>query len=514
MTTESGHRESVHEYEVALSFAGEDRKFAQQLAECLTKKNVHVFYDRYEKADLWGKDLYEHLAEIYKDRALYCVIFISEHYASKLWTKHERKSAQARAFTEDREYILPLRLDDTQIPGIPSTIGHVDLRKTSMEEVCKLVLQKLSTFYASKSREVSKVTCSVRPVDHESRSSGSANMRNGCVGTLLAGSIKDLVFTINTQGTTLWDKIAIYIPPGFTIPWAEPMMPTERPLIQVLKALQSDRYGPGWGVVYVSADAITYGDAGISPDSFQNPVIVITADKGSYYIRINRVTAPCVAGRYFFKVALFNSEASYSIRGEDTTDSIGPSRFVPPENWPVMLVKGEIDPAIITGNIKYGGYNASLYGLPVEEAGQVWAHMTTKLDPYTGNKLIDCSSGTLMAPTAGCTDAVGYFNATAHGHFEVEGVAPGVYDIYAEAAGYPQLVIASGVTVLKGQSLHFDGYLNPGPVIHGKVSTKHEVVDNPWPENAYIKIELYQEPTQDRIPDRRARTEFYGHLHA
>ena len=92
---------------------------------------------------------------------------------------------------------------------------------------------------------------------------------------------------------------------------------------------------------------------------------------------------------------------------------------------------------------------------------------------------------------AGCTDAIGYWNNTAQGHYEVEGVASGIYTIYAEAAGYPQTVIESDVTILKGQSLHFDGYLQPGPVIHGNVFSKHQFGDEPWPENAYIKIELY-----------------------
>ena len=206
-----------------------------------------------------------------------------------------------------------------------------------------------------------------------------------------------------------------------------------------------------------------------------------------YYVRINGVTAPTVAGKYFFKL---------SFRHDGTTDSY----YAPVENWPVLLVKGETDPAIITGTIQYGGYNASLYGNPVEEAGQVWAHMTTKLDPYTGSSIIDCSGGTLMAPTAGCTDAVGYFNATAHGHYEVEGVAPGVYDIYAEAAGYPQTVIASGVTVLKGQSLHFNGYLQPGAVIHVTINSKHQFGVEPWPYTQYVKVELYDQPTNQHQP--------------
>ncbi len=48
-------------------------------------------------------------------------MFLSRNYAAKLWTNHEREAAQARAFRENEEYILPIRLDDTEIPGILQT---------------------------------------------------------------------------------------------------------------------------------------------------------------------------------------------------------------------------------------------------------------------------------------------------------------------------------------------------------------------------------------------------------
>ena len=158
-----------------------------------------------------------------------------------------------------------------------------------------------------------------------------------------------------------------------------------------------------------------------------------------------------------------------------------PDMWVPPQNWPLLLVKGEIDPSIITGTIRYGGYNSSLYGEAIGEAGRVWAKMETKLDPYTGSTLTTCpaESSPGQSNLAGCTDAIGYWNNTAQGHYEVEGVASGIYTIYAEAAGYPQSVIESNVTILKGQSLHFDGYLQPGPVIHGNVFSKHQFGDEP-----------------------------------
>jgi hypothetical protein len=40
------------EYDFALSFAGEDRKDAEKLAECLRRNKIRVFYDEYEKAEL------------------------------------------------------------------------------------------------------------------------------------------------------------------------------------------------------------------------------------------------------------------------------------------------------------------------------------------------------------------------------------------------------------------------------------------------------------------------------
>lgn len=131
-------------YQVSLSFAGEEREYAQRVAATLKSKNVSVFYDDYEEVNLWGMDLYQHLNDIYKNKSEYCIVFISESYANKLWTRHELKSAQTRAFTENREYILPVKLDDTELPGIDATVGYVDGRKKTPEEIAELAFQKIN----------------------------------------------------------------------------------------------------------------------------------------------------------------------------------------------------------------------------------------------------------------------------------------------------------------------------------------------------------------------------------
>jgi len=354
-------------------------------------------------------------------------------------------------------------------------------------------------------------------------------------GAVLAGSTGDLIFALNAtagsnpggcmpggtcrttppgsvanDGDKLgWSSVQIYLPPGFAMPMdgttVVSTLTNSGVMSQILPVFVWDRYAPNWTLVTVNTDGgqsagnnVGNGNGVNSAVSYFNRQYINFTSAGEwYYVRINGVTAPTVAGRYFFKIMLVgdsNYLAGPQGTSPNSTASLNgeaPTQFIPTENWPVLLVKGEIDPAIITGTIRYAGYNQSLYSQPVKEAGRVYAKMTTRLDPYTGQARPDLPK----------VDAQGYFNATAKGHYEVEGVAPGVYDLYASAAGYPQTLIASGVKILRGQSLHFDGYLQPGPVIHGNVFTKHQFGDEPWPNNEYVKIELYDQPTLNHLPD-------------
>lgn len=138
-------------YDVTLSFAGEDRTHADAVARGCVNRGIRVFYDDYEKATLWGKDLYQHLSDVYANRARFCVVFVSRHYASKLWTNHELRAAQSRAFTERREYILPVRLDDTQLPGLTGTTGYVEWARHTADEVVGMLAVKLGRAVASPS---------------------------------------------------------------------------------------------------------------------------------------------------------------------------------------------------------------------------------------------------------------------------------------------------------------------------------------------------------------------------
>lgn len=166
-----------YEYDVTVSFAGEDRQIAERFAELLKAEGFTVFYDRWNTADLWGTDLFQHLDEIYSKKARFCVVFISAAYVAKAWTNHELKSAQARAFQQNDAYILPVRIDDTVIPGIRPTLGYVDLRHQTIEAVAQLAAQKIN---AAKGRS----TTDAVSVPRTASASGGGGSPTGQTGKL------------------------------------------------------------------------------------------------------------------------------------------------------------------------------------------------------------------------------------------------------------------------------------------------------------------------------------------
>ncbi len=98
----------------------------RRVAKCRRSQSCTVFFDEYEQASLWGRNLNDHLADVYEHKARYCLMLVSKEYADKVWTTLERRSAQARALKQKEEYILPVHFDKTEVPCLPHSIGHIE----------------------------------------------------------------------------------------------------------------------------------------------------------------------------------------------------------------------------------------------------------------------------------------------------------------------------------------------------------------------------------------------------
>jgi AbiJ N-terminal domain 3/TIR domain len=130
-------------YEIVLSFAGEQRPYVDRVASVLFNAGVSIFYDNYEVVNLWGKNLAEHFHQVYGGTARYCVMFISSDYAQKVWPSHERQSTFDAAVARRVEYILPVRFDNTEIPGLMRSVHYVTAQQYDPEKLAELILQKL-----------------------------------------------------------------------------------------------------------------------------------------------------------------------------------------------------------------------------------------------------------------------------------------------------------------------------------------------------------------------------------
>ena len=134
-----------HDFDVAVTFAGEDRAFVDEVVELVKEAGFTVFYDEDAKVEMWGEDLTEFFPDVYERRARYAVMFVSNHYAAKPWTRLERRSVLLRAMQSDTPYLLPVRLDSTQLPGVRSSVAYLDAHVEGPTGVAEAVKEKLGS---------------------------------------------------------------------------------------------------------------------------------------------------------------------------------------------------------------------------------------------------------------------------------------------------------------------------------------------------------------------------------
>lgn len=130
-------------FDLALSFAGTERDYARAIAAIVESNGVKVYLDELYQTEMWGQNLIETLADIYENRARYCLVIVSKEYAQRIYTNVERRAALERAIRNRTEYILPVVVDDFWIQGLPRSTVYLDLRRKSVIAICTTLVKKL-----------------------------------------------------------------------------------------------------------------------------------------------------------------------------------------------------------------------------------------------------------------------------------------------------------------------------------------------------------------------------------
>ena len=133
-------------FTVALSFPGEYRDYVKRIADLLADEfgQECVLYDAWYKAEFTRNDLDTYLQNLYQNESGLLVPFLCAEYESKRWCKLEWRAIRELMQTMPSGMIMPLRFDQTQIPGVFGLDGSLDLNKHEPEQVAALIIQRVS----------------------------------------------------------------------------------------------------------------------------------------------------------------------------------------------------------------------------------------------------------------------------------------------------------------------------------------------------------------------------------
>jgi hypothetical protein len=137
-------------YDVALSFAGEDREYAEHLRDALEDFNHAVFYDLAEQHRILGEDVEAYLGPIYASGCRYVAVALGEMYGVKRWTLFEAgkyadriargevlpiwsKKVPASAFDPTRK--LGCLFFDPDEPLLPQAKVHAEVISKKLAEI-------------------------------------------------------------------------------------------------------------------------------------------------------------------------------------------------------------------------------------------------------------------------------------------------------------------------------------------------------------------------------------------
>jgi len=127
---------------VFLSHSSLDKAFVGRLAIDLREKNVPVWYDKWELKV--GDSLTEKISEGISDSSWLAVV-LSKNSVSSQWVKKELNAALAIELEKRNVFVLPIMLDDCEIPVFLKDKLYADFRSTYEDGLHSLLDRLLDT---------------------------------------------------------------------------------------------------------------------------------------------------------------------------------------------------------------------------------------------------------------------------------------------------------------------------------------------------------------------------------
>ncbi|KAB7613301.1 TIR domain-containing protein [Amylibacter sp. SFDW26] len=133
------------DFEVAVSFPGEQRKYVSDVMKVLRKELGvdKVFYDLDYQAQLARPNLDTLLQSIYHKRSKLIVVFLATEYNEKEWCGLEMRAIRDIIKSKDDERLMFVKFDDAVIEGLFSIDGYIDAKVNKPRKVAEYILERV-----------------------------------------------------------------------------------------------------------------------------------------------------------------------------------------------------------------------------------------------------------------------------------------------------------------------------------------------------------------------------------
>jgi len=136
---------TTHQFDVALSFPGEVRKYVEQVAaelERIIGPNSYFYDDNY-RSQLARPSLDILLQDIYGKRSRFIVVFVCADYQKKDWCGIEFRAIKDIIAERKHDRIMFVRMDDGEVSGVFKTDGYIDGRENSPADVARFIQERV-----------------------------------------------------------------------------------------------------------------------------------------------------------------------------------------------------------------------------------------------------------------------------------------------------------------------------------------------------------------------------------
>ncbi len=110
------------EWDIAISFAGENRALAEFIDKQLRELDISVFYDRNYEDNYLGGVWSQEFSDIFSKKSRLVVAILDQNHMNKVWPTFERDCFTRRASEAE---VIPVFLDKTVFPGIRTDLVSI-----------------------------------------------------------------------------------------------------------------------------------------------------------------------------------------------------------------------------------------------------------------------------------------------------------------------------------------------------------------------------------------------------